>query len=384
MGRRLSFATLALIAVLGFAAWRWLAEEPAAARATPERRVAIPVEAAAVTRADVPVYLRGLGTVQAFNTVTVRPRVDGEIQKIAFREGQNVRPGDLLAQIDPRPFQAQLDQALAVKAQDDAKLANARLDLQRYLSLASREFASRQSVDAQRALVAQLDATVKADEATIENARVQLGYTTITSPIDGRTGLRRVDQGNIVHAGDAGGLVVITQLQPISVIFTLPEETLPELTQEMAAHPLSVTALSRDGKDTLDEGQVTLVDNQIDPATGTIRLKATFPNNGNALWPGQFVNVRVLTRSTRDALIVPPLALQRGPQGMYAYVIRADMTAEIRPLKVGQIDGGIAVIEDGLQEGDRVVTAGHYRLQPGARVDIRVAAASASAAAVSR
>jgi multidrug efflux system membrane fusion protein len=278
----------------------WL-DQPAAARAPTPAPAAIPVQAAAASSADVPIYETGLGNVQAFNTVTVKVRVDGELQKVAFTEGKTVKPGEVLAQIDPRPFQAQLDQAAAKKAQDAALFDNAKLDLRRFQDLATRQFATQQSVDTQKALVAQLEATIEGDDAAIENARVQLGYTTVTAPIAGRTGIRLVDQGNIVHATDPGGIVVVTQLHPISVIFTLPEDDLPSIADAQATGPVSVTALGRDDKSVLDRGALALVDNQIDQSTGTARLKATFPNARNRLWPGQFVNVRLLLRTARRA-----------------------------------------------------------------------------------
>jgi multidrug efflux system membrane fusion protein len=277
----------------------------------------------------------------------------------------------LLAQIDPRPLQAILDQAIAKQAQDQAQLENARLDLARFEALGQKEFASRQSVDTQAATVRQLEAMVKGDQAAIDNAQVQLGYATITSPIDGRTGVRLVDQGNIIHASDVNGLVVITQLKPISLIFTLPEENLPTINRAMADATLTVLALSRDEKDQYGEGTLSLVDNQIDQSTGTIRLKATFPNDNLALWPGQFVNARLLLSTQRNVVTVPSDAVQRGAQGMYAYVVKPDSTVALQSLKVGQISGGIAVIESGVEEGQRVVVAGQYRLQPGIKVELR-------------
>lgn len=347
--------------------WHWL-DQPAAARAPTPAPAAIPVQAAAASSADVPIYETGLGNVQAFNTVTVKVRVDGELQKVAFTEGKTVKPGEVLAQIDPRPFQAQLDQAAAKRAQDAALLDNAKLDLRRFQDLATRQFATQQSVDTQKALVAQLEATIEGDDAAIENARVQLGYTTVTAPIAGRTGIRLVDQGNIVHATDPGGIVVVTQLHPISVIFTLPEDDLPAIADAQATGPVSATALGRDDKSVLDQGTLALVDNQIDQSTGTARLKATFPNARNRLWPGQFVNVRLLLRTERGVLTVPSGAVQRSASGLYVYRIEADNTVEPQPVEVGPFADHAAVITAGLHPGDRVVTAGQYRLQPGARV----------------
>ena len=356
----------------------WTGQRPAPPAGPPAAASRpVPVEAATAARRDVPVLLQGLGNVLAYNTVTVRPQVDGQLIQVAFTEGQTVRAGEVLARIDPRSYQAALDQALAKKAQDEAQLANARNDLQRYAGLLEHNYSSRQQYDTTRALVAQLDAAVRGDQAAVDSARVQLGYTTLTAPLDGRAGMRLVDQGNIVRAGDSGGLVTITQMQPISVVFTLPENTVTRLVKGMATEPPQVVALSRDGKETLDQGRLTLVDNQIDPATGTIRLKATLPNRDGLLWPGQFVTVRVLSEIWHQALSVPATAVLRGQQGAYAYVIKADGTVEARPLTVGPIAEGMAVIESGIVEGETVVTAGQYRLQSGARVEVRAPSAAA-------
>jgi multidrug efflux system membrane fusion protein len=279
-----------------------------------------------------------------------------------------VKVGNLLAQIDPRPFQAALDQAIAKKAQDEAQLSNAQVNLQRDENLVVRQFATQQTVDNEKAGVAQLEAAIQGDEAAIENARVQLGYTTITAPISGRTGIRLIDQGNIVHAADTGGIVVLTQLQPISVIFTLPEDDLPAVSGALAKGPVTVTALSRDDKSVLDQGTLALVDNEIDQATGTMRLKATFPNPNNQLWPGQFINIHLLLRTDRNVLAVPSSAVQHGPSGLYVYRVKPDRTVEAQPIEVGPNGDHVTVVTGGLQARDRVVTAGQYRLQPGARV----------------
>jgi multidrug efflux system membrane fusion protein len=368
MRRIIAFLIIAAI-VGGGVAW-YVSREPATATpATRAAPAAVPVLAGVAQQQDVQLYLNGLGTVQAFNTVTVKARVDGQLDKIAFVEGQDVKAGDVLAQIDPRPFQAALAQSLATKASDEAKLVNAKLDQKRFSSLVQREFATRQSVDTQNALVAQLEAAIQGDQAMIDNARVQLGYTTITAPINGRTGVRLVDQGNIVHAGDAGGIVVITQLHPISVIFTLPQDTLDEVHGEMAKGQLKVITFKRDEKTVIEEGTLALVDNQIDQATGTIRLKATFANPRNALWPGEFVSARLMLGVRRGVVTVPAPVVQRGPNGTYAYIIKPDETAEMRPIKVHQIRDGIAVIDEGLAAGERVVVDGQYKLRPGVRVE---------------
>jgi multidrug efflux system membrane fusion protein len=360
---------IGLAAALGFAAWQWTTAVPTQSKKSQAAAPAvIPVETASAVRADVPIYLLGIGTAQAFNTVTLTTRVDGQLQKIAFVEGQDVKAGQLIAQIDPRPYQAQLDQVVSKKAQDESQLQNAKQDLQRYQTLAPQDYASKQTLDKAVAQVALLEAQIKGDQGMIDAARTQLAYTTITSPIDGRTGIRLVDQGNNVRATDTTGIVVITQLHPISVVFTLPEESLIEISKAMRQAKVTVAALSRDGKTELGQGTVSLVDNRIDQTTGTIRLKATFANEANTLWPGQFVNVRLFLRTITNALTVPSGAIGRGPNGLFTYVVKSDGTVEIRPVDVAQDTGTIAVINKGLTPGERVVTAGHSRLQPGARV----------------
>jgi membrane fusion protein, multidrug efflux system len=329
---------------------------------------AVAVDAAVVARHDVPGYLEGLGTVQAFYTVKVTARVDGQLDQVDFTEGQTLKKGQVLAQIDPRPFQAVLDAALAQRAKDDAQLANTKADLDRYMLLAPQNLASKQTVDTQRAAVAQGAATLKGDDATIENARTQLSYTTILAPINGRTGIRLVDPGNIVHAADTTGIVVMTQIQPISVVFTLPEDEVPKMTEALQHGPVSVVALARDDGTVLDEGTVALLDNQIDQTSGTIRVKATFPNPHQRLWPGEFVSARVMVQMHEQALTIPAAALQRGPDGMFAYVIDANSTISMRALKVTLLDENTVIVDSGLKAGERVVTSNLYRLQPGALV----------------
>lgn len=367
---RMAVVIMAIITVGGL--WYWLAGSSAHARSSPTPAV-VQVDTARAVRAELPVYLDALGTVQAFNTATITTRVDGQLQNVSFTEGQDVHEGDLLAQVDPRPYQAQLAQAVAKKAQDEAQLANAQRDVQRYLTLAPEDYASKQTLDATRSLVTQLQAQIKADQAAIDGARTQLAYTSITAPFSGRTGRRLIDAGNIVHATDAGGIVVIAQLQPISILFTLPQDDLLDVSTAMAAGPMRATALSSDGKTELGQGTVTLLDNVIDPSTGTIRLKATFPNETRRLWPGQMVNVRLLMRTLHDVLTVPSDAISRGPNGAFTYVVGNNSKVEMRPLEVGRDTDGTTQIEGGLKEGEQVVTSGQYRLQQDARVQVRVA-----------
>ena len=376
-GRRYLLAGLAMVVAVsgGYLGWRYRAAPDAAAAPVAAPQPAIPVTIAAAERRDVPIYLTGLGTVQAFNTVTVKTRVDGELTKVAFTEGQDVKAGDLLAQIDPRPFQATLDQAAAKKVQDEANLANAKLDLQRFSDLATRNFAPKQQVDTQRATVAQLEAQIRGDQAAIEAAQTQLDYTTITSPLTGRTGIRLVDQGNIVHATDMTGLVVVTQLQPISVVFTLPESELASVQSALKSGPVRIFAMDHDNDRQLAEGTIAVLDNQISQTTGTMRIKGTFPNKDGALWPGEYLNIRLLARTAPNVVTVPSNVLQRGQNGYYAYVVKPDRTVETRPLKVGQVSDGVAIVDDGVAAGEQVVTAGQYRLQPGARVAVNTPAA---------
>jgi len=363
---RVMLAGAALLILVVALAWWGIAAalRPVAAA----RPTAIAVDVASVKRADVPVYLEGLGTVQAFYTVTITARVDGQIDKVAFREGQDVSKGELLVQIDPRPYQAALGVALATRDKDKAQLENAQRDMERYSELAPEDLASKQTVDTQRALIAQLTAQVKGDEAAIDSARTQLEYTTIRSPIDGRTGIRQVDPGNNVRATDTNGMVVVTQLEPISIIFTLPEESFEQLSAALHRGTVMATALSRDDREELDHGTVELIDNQIDQTTGTIRVKVILPNKQRRLWPGQFVNVRVMTEMQQQVLTMPASALQRGPEGTFTYLVQPDSTIRVAPLTTGEQSGDIVVVEKGLEAGDKVVASNQYRLQPGSLI----------------
>jgi multidrug efflux system membrane fusion protein len=331
---------------------------------------AVPVVAGMVVSHDVPIYLRGVGTVIAYNTVIVRSQIQGQITRIAFTEGRSVKAGDLLAQIDPGPYHAQLDQITATRDRDQAQLTNALANLSRYTQLGDKGWATPQLVETQKAQVAQLQNAIKADEALVEAARIQLGYTQLTSPIPGVTGVRQIDVGNIIHPTDPNGLVVVTQLQPISVIFSLPETNLPEVQQQMAKATLTVLAYSPNDQIKLDEGKLSLVDNEILQTTGTIRLKAEFPNPANRLWPGELIDVWLLLDTRHNGLTVPAPAVQQGPQGPYVYVVNPDSTAAVRPVKVAQVSGGQALIDSGLAANEQVVTDGQYKLQPGVRVTL--------------
>ena len=335
----------------------------------------VPVLVAAATRADVPVYLDALGTVQAFNTVSIKPMIDGPLIAVLFKEGQDVRAGDVLARIDPRPYQAALDQMTAKKAQDEANLANARVDLARYQKLVATAYTSAQTSDTQKATVAQDEAIVRQDQAQIDTARTNLSYTTISSPLDGRTGIRQVDSGNIVHASDTTPLTVVTQLQPISVVFTLPQQTLAVVAAAIRNGSPEVEALpqgvANEGRAVLDRGVVAVLDNTVDQATGTIKLKATFPNAALALWPGGFVNTRLLVDTERGVVTVPPTAVQRGPQGAYVYLLNRDDTVTRKTVQMGHEDEAVSVVTAGLQPGERVVTDGAARLTDGAKVKVQ-------------
>jgi multidrug efflux system membrane fusion protein len=365
--QRKHWAMAAGVLIAGLVGWRLISSNTEG-DGNQSQGKPVPITASQVAMGDVPLYARGVGTVQAYNTVTVQARVDGQLDSVDFREGQDVKAGDPLARIDPRPFQAALDNALATQGKDQATLENARADLKRYQDTAPKGYSSRQQLDTQQATVNSLVAAVQADAANVENARVQLGYTNIVSPIDGRTGIRHIDKGNIVHASDTGGLVVITQLRPISVIFTLPQDTLPQITAAQAEGTLEAVAFARDDVSELDHGVLELVDNQIDPTTGTIKLKARFDNKKLALWPGQFVNVRLQVGTVHNGLSVDSRVVQRGPQGVFAYVVKPDDTVEMRPIEVGQDYRGQTLVTKGLSAGERVVVDGQLRLDAGTKV----------------
>lgn len=331
------------------------------------RSAAMPVRTAVADRRDVPIYLDGLGTVQAYHTVTVRSRVDGVLDKVLFKEGENVRAGDVLATLDHRLYQAQLEQAEAVQAKNEALLANAKLDLTRYTTLG--DWVQRQLADTTRATVKQLEATVRGDKAAVENARVILSYATITAPIDGRTGLRLVDAGNVVHASDVGGLVVVAKLSPITILFSLPQKDLPAINEQLRrGEHLAVLAMSADGKTVVDRGTLELVDNRIDGATGTVRLKAVVPNTEMALWPGGFVNVKLLLTTRMRAVVVPSTAVQHGPEGSYVFVVGADAKVTLQPVVVARIADELAMVDSGLNGGETVVVEGMARLKEGTLV----------------
>jgi multidrug efflux system membrane fusion protein len=368
---------LLILAVIGGGAYALSSAQPAK-QAVPASSgpPPVPVVAEPVKSGNVPIYLRGIGTVQAYNTDTIRAQVQGQITQIAFKQGQAVHAGDLLAQIDPRPFQAQLDQAIANRERDQAQLVNAQANLQRDSQLLAHGYATPQTVDLDKANTGQFAAAVKADEAAIEYAQTQLAYTHITSPINGVTGIRLIDVGNIVHPTDPNGLVMVTQLQPISVIFTLPETNLPQIQQAMAKGPLTVLAYSEDNKTNLDQGTLTVLDNQIIQTSGSARLRADFPNPHHRLWPGELVNVRLLIETRQNALTVAAPAVQQGPQGSYVYVIKPDGTVENRTVQVAQLGARLAVIDSGLQANEQVVIGGQSRLQPGSSVTVLHGAAA--------
>jgi multidrug efflux system membrane fusion protein len=371
-------ALIVAVAALGFFGWQqYRSPSPGAQAENAQKRSAspaakpVPVTIASVENADFPAYLFGLGSVQGLNTVVVRTRVDGQIDKIAFQEGQLVKQGDILAEIDPRPYQAAFDQAVAKKAGDESHLANAKLDLHRYVTLG--EFATKQQTDTQNSTVQQLIAQIAGDVAAIANAKTQLDYATIRAPLAGVTGFRLVDQGNIVNASTQTGIVTIAQIEPIAVIFTAPEEQLPEIKAALASQPPKVIALSPDGKRVLSTGTLALINNQVDVASGTIRLKAIFENKDHALWPGQSVSTRLLVKTLKDAVVIPDDAIQHGSDGLYTFIVDQDNKANLRKIKVSQSVDGRSVVNEGLTPGQRVITSGQYRVQSGSLVSTAIA-----------
>jgi multidrug efflux system membrane fusion protein len=366
MRKRLLSLAVLLVAAVGVAAGtiHFFSKSAPPPAAPP----AVPVVAKTVASQDVPIYLRGVGTVIAYNNVVVRSQITGQLTKIAFTQGQTVHKGDLLAEIDPRPYQAQLDQATANRDRDQAQLVNAQANLNRYTPLAAKGYATTQLLDTQKAQLAQLQAMVKADEAVIEQTKTNLAYTQLISPIDGVTGIRQIDEGNIIHPTDANGLVDVTQIQPISLIFSLPQTDFTKIQPQMAKGPLTVLAYSQDNKVELDKGTLDLIDNQIVQTTGTIRLRAKFPNAKNQLWPGELINALLLLETRHNAPTISASAVQQGPNGSYVYVIGSDGTVQMRPVTVAQISQGQALIDSGLKGGENVVVDGQYRLQPGTLV----------------
>jgi len=374
----LAIAAIVLVGGGGFAVTRKPSPPPKPAIQT------VPVVAGTVATQDVPIYLRGIGTIIAYNTDIVRSQIQGQLTRIAFTEGQTVRAGDLLAEIDPRPYQAQLDQVTAARDRDQAQLVNAQANLDRYNQLAVKGDATPQLVDTQKAQVAQLQNAVKSDQALIEQAKVQLEYTRLTSPIPGITGVRQVDVGNVIHPTDPNGLVVVTQIEPISLIFTLPETDLPRIQQQMAkGQPLKVLAYSQDDTIKLDEGKVDLINNEILQTTGAVQIKAEFPNTAHRLWPGELVNARLLLETRHNGLTVPAGVVQQGQQGFFAYVIKPDDTVEQRTIRVAQTSNGRALIDSGLAANEQVVVDGQYKLQPGSHVTVLHGKAAQEAAAQS-
>lgn len=332
-------------------------------------QVAVPVSTAKAAMQDVPIYLTGLGTVQALNSVQVRARVDGMLMQVPVTEGQEVKKGDLIAVIDPRPYQAILDQAMAKKQQDEAQLANAKRDLVRTTSLARQDFASHQQMDNQQAQVEQQTAAIAGDQAAINAAQLNLSYCYITAPIEGRIGLRQIDPGNMIHASDSGGIIIsITQVHPIAVVFTLPQEDLPQISTAMNGGKLPVSAFGGEGKTELGAGELLTIDNAIDQSTGTIKLKAVFPNDARRLWPGEFVNASVLVRTQKGAVTVPSSSVQHGPSGLFVYVVKPDATVSVQPVSVSTDTGKVTVIGEGLTAGQEIVTEGQSRLQNGSRI----------------
>jgi multidrug efflux system membrane fusion protein len=371
-----AIAALVVAAVVAIAAYSWLTKPKAQASGPPP----VPVVMTAAGQQDVPIYFNALGTVMALNTVAIRAQVTGQLVSIDFRQGQDVKKGDVLAKIDPAPFKATLDQAVAKKAQDQALLIDAQKDLVRFKTLVVKNVETQQNVDAQQAKVDQLTATVAADQAAIEAAQTQLDFTTIAAPIDGVVGFRQIDIGNIIHTSDANPLTVLTQIKPSVAVFTLPQDDLGPVREAMLRGPVDVLAFDQNDEQQLAKGQLLLVDNQIDQTTSTIRMKAEFPNQDDRLWPGEFVRIRVLVTTRKDAVTVPAVAVQRGPDGLYAWVIKPDNTVEQRPIQALTVSESLAVVTKGLSPGEHVVTDGQSRLDVGTRVAIKPAPASTQSA----
>lgn len=362
----IAFAVLAVAGIWLLSKWQ---AHSAATKPAREGPPSVPVSVAQAKKGEIPVYLNGLGSVTPFNTVTVRSRIDGQLLRVAFQEGQFVRQGDELAQIDPKPFKVQLDQAEGQLARDQAQLANARLDLQRYTMLVEQGVITRQQFDTQKATVSQFDGVIRADQAAIDNAKLNISYCRITAPLSGRVGLRLADVGNLIHATDPNGLVVITQVQPIAVLFTIPEDSLSQVLKRVrAGEQLSVEASDRSGQNKIADGRVASIDNQIDQTTGTSRLKAVFDNKDNTMFPNQFVNIRLLVEMKKDKILIPTVAIQRGPQGTFVYVVKPDQTVDVRQITVGIIEGTQASIDQGLSDGEQVVVDGVDKLRAGSKV----------------
>jgi multidrug efflux system membrane fusion protein len=380
MKRFFLVVTVALAVIIGLASWRTHQKHARDAAKDAQKEALVPVMTARATTADVPEFVDGIGTVQPLATVNIRPMVDGPLVSVRFHEGQDVHQGDVLAQIDPRTYQATYDQAVAKKAQDEASLHNAQLDLTRYEKLAKTQYTTAQQADTQRATVAQDEALVRQDQASIDSARTNLGYTTMTAPVTGRTGIRQVDQGNIVHSSDTTPITVVTTLQPIDVVFTLPQQTLPQVAEAMSRGSPAVEALPQNGdtNDIIDHGVVKVLDNEVDQTTGTIKLKAEFPNPNLKLWPGAFVNVRLQLRVDRGVTTVPIAAIQRGPDGAFVYVLDDSDHVHRRLVQVPHQDETVAVVAAGLKAGETVVTDGASRLTDGAHVRPLTPTAAAS------
>ena len=362
-------AGVAGLAVLGLFYWYW-SQGPDPAHAARSARTAVPVSVATASRQDVPVYLTGLGTVQALFTVGIHAQVDGKLKEVFFKEGQRVQKGDVLAKIDPRLYQAALDQVKAHKAQDEATLTAALKDLSRFQTLAAKNIETQQNLDLQQAKVDQAKASIAADDAAIETAQTNLDYTDVVATNDGRMGVRMVDPGNIVHANDQGAIAILTQTEPITVTFTLPAQTLDDVRDAMARGDVEVAAYDRNNTRLLSTGTLTTIDNLIDPATASYRLKATFKNDDERLWPGEFVNVRLLVDTRKDVVVIPPVAVQRGPHGLFTWIVKPDNTVEPRPIQTGTTTGNRTIVSAGVNDGDRVVTDGQYKLQTNAPVTI--------------